>query len=192
MFDFPRLSLAAGPRQRDVEGKAGNACRNGVIATRILRLSVFLLLVLMLPACDSAEPQTVNSDPLLPEDVRPEDYTTTASGLRYFDLKVGEGISVRPQSIVQFHYVMWLEDDRVIDTSLNRGSPATVVLGEGTLIPGMEEGMIGIRVGGSRQLIVPPDLAYGAEGVPNAGIPPNATFIVGIALLDAVGQTTTE
>ncbi len=157
-----------------------------------MRFSAFLLLVLMLPACDSAEPQTVNNDPLLPEDVRDEDYTTTASGLRYFDVKVGEGITVRPLSIVQFHYVMWLEDDQVIDTSLNRGSPATVVLGEDTLIPGMEEGMIGIRVGGSRQLIVPPDLAYGVDGVPNAGIPPNATFIVGIALLDAVGQTATE
>jgi FKBP-type peptidyl-prolyl cis-trans isomerase len=163
-----------------------------VIVKRTWPLATFLLLVFALPACDSAEPQAVTNDPLLPEDVRDEDYTTTASGLRYFDVKVGEGISVRPLSIVQFHYVMWLEDDRVIDTSLNRGSPAAVVLGEGTLIPGMEEGMIGIRVGGSRQLIVPPDLAYGAEGVPNAGVPPNATFIVGIALLDAVGQTATE
>ena len=192
MFDFPRLSIAAGFQQRDIELEAGNARRHAVIATRSLRLSAILLLAMMLPACDSAKPQTETNDPLLPEDVRDEDYTTTASGLRYFDVKVGEGISVRPQSIVQFHYVMWLEDDQVIDTSLNRGSPATVVLGEGTLIPGMEEGMIGIRVGGSRQLIVPPDLAYGAEGVPNAGIPPNATFIVGIALLDAVGQTATE
>jgi FKBP-type peptidyl-prolyl cis-trans isomerase len=109
------------------------------------------------------------------------DGTKTASGLQYWDLKVGSGRTADKRMRVKVHYTGWLTNGKKFDSSLG-GSPFTFQIGAGSVIKGWEEGVAGMRVGGKRQLRIPPDLAYGAKGYPGV-IPPNATLIFDIQLL---------
>jgi len=110
------------------------------------------------------------------------DEVVTASGLRYTDLKVGDGPRPRIGQTIRVNYVGWLEDGREIDNSSKRAGPAQFVLGP-ALIAGWNEALQTMRVGGKRRLIIPPNLAYGASGVP-PNIPPNATLTFEVELLD--------
>jgi FKBP-type peptidyl-prolyl cis-trans isomerase len=96
---------------------------------------------------------------------------------------VGEEAEVGDQLVV--HYVGKLSDGTVFDTSVG-GSPYTFTLGGGEVIPGWDQGLQGMRVGGKRTLVIPPDLAYGPNGY--GPIPPNATLIFEVELVDIVGQ----
>lgn len=107
---------------------------------------------------------------------------TTDSGLVYEDLTVGEGDEAQVGDTVSVHYTGWLEDDTKFDSSVDRGTPFEFTLGAGTVIQGWEEGVGGMREGGKRRLIIPPDLAYGAPG--RGPIPPNATLTFDIELLE--------
>jgi peptidylprolyl isomerase len=107
-------------------------------------------------------------------------WITTASGLKYRDIKVGTGDSVTAGSTPHVHYTVWQWVDgakgKQFDSSRNGGQPYPVRnVGHAQVIAGWNEGLIGIKVGGQRELMVPPDLAYGASGHP-AGTPPNATL----------------
>ena len=108
--------------------------------------------------------------------------TTTASGLQIIDIEVGSGDSPQTGQTVVVHYTGWLADGTKFDSSLDRGEPITFVLGSGQLIPGFDEGVVGMKVGGTRRLIIPPDLAYGAEGRPPV-IPANAELTFDIQLV---------
>lgn len=108
---------------------------------------------------------------------------TTASGLKYEDLVVGTGATARAGSDVTVHYTGWLENGTKFDSSRDRGEPFTFRLGTGMVIPGWDEGVAGMQVGGKRKLIIPPQLAYGATGAGGV-IPPNATLIFEVELLD--------
>jgi len=108
---------------------------------------------------------------------------TTASGLKYEDLIVGTGATAQAGMDVTVHYTGWLENGTKFDSSLDRGDPFTFRLGTGMVIPGWDEGVAGMRVGGKRKLIIPPQLAYGATGAGGV-IPPNATLIFEVELLD--------
>ena len=99
------------------------------------------------------------------------------------DLVVGTGAVAEPGSLVAVHYTGKLPDDTVFDSSLERGEPFQFPLGAGMVIDGWEEGIAGMKVGGKRFLIIPPDLAYGDRAV-GALIPPNATLIFEVELLD--------
>ena len=111
------------------------------------------------------------------------DYTTTESGLKYYDLEVGEGPSPEPGQLVSVHYTGWLEDGKKFDSSLDRGQPFTFPIGMGQVIPGWDEGVGTMKVGGQRQLVIPSELAYGEQGAGGV-IPPNAILIFEVELLD--------
>ena len=106
---------------------------------------------------------------------------TTASGLKYTDLKVGDGATPRVGQSVQVHYIGWLANGREFNNSYKEGRPAEFSLGAG-LIPGWNEALQTMKVGGKRRIILPPNLAYGATGRPPA-IPPNETLTFEIELL---------
>jgi peptidylprolyl isomerase len=121
--------------------------------------------------------------PAAPAQVAAADFTQTASGLRYAELQVGDGALAQVGNTVSVHYTGWLEDGQKFDSSLDRGEPFALTLGQGRVIRGWEEGVPGMRVGGKRQLVIPPELGYGASGAGGV-IPPNATLIFEIELLD--------
>lgn len=108
--------------------------------------------------------------------------TKTDSGLQYWDIRVGNGQTAKEGSRVRVHYTGWLTNGKKFDSSVDGGTPFDFTIGNGEVIKGWEEGVTGMRVGGKRQLRIPPDLAYGADGSPDT-IPPNATLIFDIQLL---------
>jgi peptidylprolyl isomerase len=118
-----------------------------------------------------------------PTPVDAEDYIETDSGLKYYDLEAGAGASPEPGQTVEVHYTGWLTDGTKFDSSLDRGQPFTFALGQGEVIQGWDEGVASMQVGGKRQLVIPPELGYGAQGAGGV-IPPNATLIFEVELLD--------
>jgi FKBP-type peptidyl-prolyl cis-trans isomerase len=111
------------------------------------------------------------------------DGVKTASGLQYWDIKVGTGTEAKDGSHVKVHYTGWLTSGKKFDSSVDAGKPFDFTIGKGDVIKGWDEGVAGMKVGGKRQLRIPPDLAYGERGYPGA-IPANATLIFDIQLLD--------
>ncbi|MCC6956759.1 MAG: FKBP-type peptidyl-prolyl cis-trans isomerase [Anaerolineales bacterium] len=108
---------------------------------------------------------------------------TTASGLQYEDLLVGEGAQAQPGDTVSVHYTGWLQDGTKFDSSLDRGQPFTFTLGRGEVIKGWDKGVAGMRAGGKRRLVIPPDLGYGSQGAGGV-IPPGATLIFEVELVE--------
>ena len=112
--------------------------------------------------------------------------TTTKSGLKFVDEKAGTGDVATKGNTVQVHYTGWLyvngKRGMKFDSSLDAGMPFQFKLGAGQVIPGWDEGVEGMKVGGKRELIIPPDLGYGARGAGGV-IPPNATLDFEVELL---------
>jgi len=108
---------------------------------------------------------------------------TLPSGLRYQDLKVGDGAVAVKGKRVSVHYTGWLTNRKKFDSSLDRKKPFEFRLGAGEVIKGWDEGVAGMKVGGKRMLTIPPRLGYGAQGAGGV-IPPNATLLFEIELLD--------
>ena len=104
-----------------------------------------------------------------------------AGGLKYVDLKVGDGEIAEAGQNATVHYTGWLTDGTKFDSSVDRGQPFQFRIGQG-VIAGWSEGVKGMRVGGKRHLTIPPDLGYGATGAGSV-IPPNATLVFDIELL---------
>jgi FKBP-type peptidyl-prolyl cis-trans isomerase len=102
-------------------------------------------------------------------------------GLEYKDIKVGTGAKAKAGQSVTVHYTGWLVDGKKFDSSVDRGTPFTFMLGAGQVIKGWDEGVAGMKVGGKRQLHIPPSLGYGTRG--GGPIPPNATLIFDVELL---------
>lgn len=122
--------------------------------------------------------------PDAPTEVDEAQYTTTAQGLKYVDLVVGDGPAVTNGQLVVVHYTGWLADGSKFDSSLDRGDPITFNVGMGQVIAGWDLGVRGMTVGSTRQLVIPPTLGYGEQGAGNGIIPPNATLIFEIELLE--------
>lgn len=120
--------------------------------------------------------------PAAPTAVDPAQYTTTPSGLKYFDFVVGDGAEATAGKTAIVHYTGWLTTGQKFDSSLDRGEPFPFPLGAGRVIKGWDEGVAGMRVGGKRQLLIPANLAYGARGAGGV-IPPNADLIFEVELI---------
>jgi FKBP-type peptidyl-prolyl cis-trans isomerase len=129
------------------------------------------------PARKSAAPNTNAPTKVSGEGVK------TASGLIYWDVRVGNGEEAKEGSRVRVHYTGWLANGKKFDSSVDAGKPFDFTIGNGEVIKGWEEGVAGMRVNGKRQLRIPPELGYGAEGTPDGPIPPNATLIFDVQLL---------
>ena len=112
--------------------------------------------------------------------------TTTKSGLKYMDQKVGSGDVAMKGNTVSVHYTGWFYTEgkrgAKFDSSLDRNMPFAFKLGARQVIPGWDEGVEGMKVGGKRELIIPPDLGYGPRGMPGI-IPPNSTLNFEVELL---------
>jgi FKBP-type peptidyl-prolyl cis-trans isomerase len=106
----------------------------------------------------------------------------TVSGLEYWDIVAGTGPTAATGQKVKVHYTGWLLSGKQFDSSIPSGKPFSFTLGAREVIKGWDEGVAGMKVGGKRQLRIPPDLAYGDRGYPGA-IPPNATLIFDVQLL---------
>ena len=136
--------------------------RSGIIA-----VVVIAAVLIALPAYAKQEGKTV----------------TTASGLKYIDVVVGKGASPTVGKQVKVHYTGTLENGKKFDSSVDRNQPFTFIIGVGQVIPGWDEGVMTMKVGGKRKLIIPPNLGYGARGAGGV-IPPNATLLFDVELLD--------
>jgi peptidylprolyl isomerase len=108
---------------------------------------------------------------------------TTPSGLQYEDLVAGSGDSPKKGKKVTVHYTGWLMNGTKFDSSLDRNEPFVFTIGAGEVIPGWDEGVMTMKIGGKRKLIVPASLGYGAAGAGGV-IPPNATLVFEVILLD--------
>ncbi len=129
------------------------------------------------------EVELVDILPLVtPTAIDESDFTVTESGLKYYDMVEGDGAVAEAGSDVTVNYTGWLTNNVKFDSSLDAGQPFTFTLGTGGVIPGWDEGVAGMKVGGKRQLIIPADLGYGETG--GGTIPPNATLIFEVELLD--------
>ena len=156
---------------------------------RLLRLSV-LALPLFAAGCQeegAPDPEdaapTVSATPgYAPElGVDLAASTQTPSGLYYRDLVVGDGAEATPGRRVAVHYKGQLVDGSFFDANVPGERPLTFLLGSGTVIQGWDEGIAGMRVGGKRQLVIPPELAYGDVG--QGAIPPDATLVFTVDLV---------
>ncbi|AFY44255.1 FKBP-type peptidyl-prolyl cis-trans isomerase [Nostoc sp. PCC 7107] len=108
---------------------------------------------------------------------------TTSSGLKYVEIKEGTGTTPQSGQTVVVHYTGTLEDGTQFDSSRDRGRPFSFQIGVGQVIKGWDEGLSTMKVGGQRELIIPADLGYGSRGAGGV-IPPNATLIFDVELLD--------
>ena len=109
--------------------------------------------------------------------------TKTASGLEYWDIKVGTGAVAEAGKQVKVDYTGWLTSGKKFDSSVGTGQPFDFMLGASQVIKGWDEGVAGMKAGGKRQLRIPPDLAYGAAGHPPQ-IPANSTLVFDVRLVE--------
>lgn len=116
------------------------------------------------------------------EQAKGNNVVTTPSGLKYIEIKEGDGATPQRGQTVVVHYTGTLEDGTKFDSSRDRNSPFSFKLGVGQVIKGWDEGLSTMKVGGRRQLIIPSELGYGARGAGGV-IPPNATLIFDVELL---------
>ena len=134
-------------------------------------LSIAFVLMASAPAQDSGGPTKVTGKP-----------KAMLGGLEYWDIKEGTGAVAKAGDTVKVHYTGWLTNGKKFDSSVDRGQPFGFKLGTGQVIKGWDEGVVGMKVGGKRQLRIPPELGYGSSGAGGV-IPPNATLIFDVELL---------
>jgi|SRR5271169_3887340 len=147
----------------------------------IAAVAIILALTAVFMLAQSTAKKSTTPDTSAPTKVT-GDGVKTASGLVYWDIRVGNGEVAKEGSRVRVHYTGWLTTGKKFDSSVDAGTPFDFRIGNGDVIKGWEEGVAGMRVGGKRQLHIPPALAYGAQGYPGA-IPANATLIFDVQLL---------
>ncbi len=156
------------------------------VATPILIALALILFVIdgdddgVTPPIVSASPTPASVDTGPPPVASEPTFSDT--GLGIIDIETGTGETPETGKLVSVHYTGWLSDGTKFDSSLDRGTPFEFPLGEGRVIPGWDEGLATMKVGGIRRLIIPPELAYGEAGRP--GIPPNAELTFDVELLE--------
>ncbi len=109
-------------------------------------------------------------------------FSSNPSGLKYLDIQMGSGASARPGQQVKVHYTGWLANGQKFDSSVDRREPFEFMLGAGEVMKGWDEGVSGMKVGGKRKIVIPPELGYGRRGAGGV-IPPDAELIFEVELL---------
>jgi FKBP-type peptidyl-prolyl cis-trans isomerase len=137
-------------------------------------LSLLLVAPLTLTAWDDKKDK--------PQDKGDQKVITTASGLKYIDIKEGSGETAKKGDTVVVHYTGTLKDGTKFDSSKDRNRPFEFPLGAGRVIKGWDEGVAGMKAGGTRKLIIPSELAYGSRGAPPS-IPPDSELTFEVELL---------
>lgn len=135
------------------------------------------------PQPPQSAPQTAPQSTSAPDASAPKDTATPALNgkLQITDLKVGSGAVAKAGQPVTVHYRGTLTNGQQFDASYDRGDPFSFTLGAGEVIKGWDQGVAGMKVGGKRKLVIPPDLAYGAQD--KGSIPPNSTLLFNVELL---------
>jgi len=148
---------------------------------KLLNLILTSGLVFSLNACNADTTKSTQGKPAM---------TTNVTELQKIDTQVGTGREAEPGFNISVHYTGWLFDatakdnkGKKFDSSVDRGQPFNFGLGQGQVIQGWDEGFAGMKIGGKRTLIIPSEMGYGARGAGGA-IPPNATLIFDVELLD--------
>jgi peptidylprolyl isomerase len=137
-----------------------------------------------LPQTLSAPTTVINNNTVIASNIMSdENVVTTPSGLKYIELEEGTGATPKAGQTVVVHYTGTLEDGTKFDSSRDRRSPFSFNIGAGQVIKGWDEGISTLKVGGSRRLIIPSELGYGARGAGGV-IPPYATLIFDVELLE--------
>ncbi len=113
----------------------------------------------------------------------PSQSQTPPTNLQITDETVGTGAEAKAGNTVSVNYIGTLLDGTKFDSSYDRGQPFSFVLGQGQVIQGWDQGLLGMKIGGKRKLVIPPSLGYGAKGAENV-IPPNATLVFEVELLE--------
>ncbi len=167
--------VTSGLEQPDVSGETTGASQ-GASATQSPEARPAATEVVLQNDGQSETPQKSN-------EVKMDALTTTPSGLQYRDLTVGDGTAASQGDTAVVHYTGWLLDGTKFDSSVDRGTPFEFPIGAGRVIRGWDEGVGSMNVGGKRELIIPPDLAYGDRGAGGV-IPPGATLKFEVELLD--------
>jgi len=121
--------------------------------------------------------------PVFAAETKVNKMVTNPSGLKYIDQVVGKGPAPVKGKQVTVHYTGTLEDGKKFDSSVDRKEPFIFSIGVGQVIKGWDEGVMSMRVGGKRKLVIPADLGYGSRGAGGV-IPPNATLLFDVELLD--------
>lgn len=150
---------------------------------KLLVLFLFITGVAIAACSDKDAKPSGEAKPAAAGAAAPEAAVTTPSGLSYVDLVVGNGPQPASGKPVKVHYTGWLENGTKFDSSVDRGEPFVFTVGVGEVIPGWDEGVMTMKVGGKRRLIVPARLGYGEAGAGSL-IPPNATLVFEVELLD--------
>ncbi len=145
-------------------------------------LLVLMFLGILGVACGSSSDSDSNTDSNSGVDMA-EETITTASGLQIKTIVVGTGDKAELGKTAVVHYTGWLLDGTKFDSSVDRGTPFEFPLGAGRVIKGWDEGVATMNIGGKVELIIPPDLGYGASGAGGV-IPPNATLKFEVEFLD--------
>jgi FKBP-type peptidyl-prolyl cis-trans isomerase len=139
-------------------------------------------ILLLLPACRRDAPAAGAGGFAAELGIDTTALTRTSTGLRYQDTKVGSGEAATAGRTAVVHYTGWLPNGKKFDSSRDRGEPFSFPLGAGQVIPGWDQGVAGMKVGGRRKLVIPSELGYGAQGAP-PDIPPNSTLVFDVELL---------
>jgi peptidylprolyl isomerase len=157
-----------------------------MLMRNVEKIIVLLLLIaaIAIPACSQKEPKANATDKgaEVQTAAAASAAVKTPSGLAYTDIVKGTGAAPVMGKTVTVHYTGRLENGTKFDSSVDRGQPFVFTIGIGQVIPGWDEGVASMRVGGKRKLVVPPQLGYGEAGAGGV-IPPNATLIFDVELL---------
>lgn len=143
----------------------------------------FVFSSLIIVACTKSEPVAPTATVAQGTAAPASTLKKTSSGLQYEDLVAGSGNTPSPGKQVTVHYTGWLTNGTKFDSSLDKNQPFTFTIGRGEVVPGWDEGVMTMKLGGKRKLIIPPELGYGAAGAGGV-IPPNATLVFEVILLD--------